>query len=102
MTVGDMVLQVFQKAGRPTDLDPYDVVAEVATYTVGNAGWKECVKLLNRAMVKLAAWKLPGRGDATGQTIRFREFTQTVFFKGADVTTVAATAVNAAKDQITF
>ncbi len=81
MTVQQMVLALFEKAGEPSDLSPYNVVAEVPTYTAGNAGWVKSVTLLNRAYMKLAAWKLPG-----GMVIRFREHQQVVYFKTVDYT----------------
>lgn len=87
MTVQQMVLALFEKAGEPSDLSPYNVTAEVPAYTAGNAGWIKSVTLLNRAYMKLAAWKLPG-----GAVIRFREHQQVVRFTVADYTPLTAIA----------
>lgn len=94
MTVQDMVLALFEKAGRPSDLSPYNLSANVEVYTAGNAGWIKSVTLLNRAYMKLASWKLPG-----GAIIRFREHQQVVYFKTLDYTptqTIASVSSNPA------
>jgi len=98
MTVQQMVLELYNKAGSPTDLSPYNVTAEVETYTAGNAGWIKCVTLLNRAYMKLASWKLPTQ-DGEGKILRFREHTQKIYFQVVDYTptqTIASVSSNPA------
>lgn len=71
MTLQELCLEVYREAGEPSDLAPYtwDNFG-VPTFDTAQAlpGTQQLIALVNRAYLKLCAWKQPG-----GSIIRFKE-----------------------------
>lgn len=84
-TAEQMVEELWERVGEPSDLDPYDAAGDV---DATSDGWSRMLRALNQGIVACAAWKDP-RG---GRQFRFRDRHdwQYVAFTPASTTTNAA------------
>lgn len=65
MTLQEIVIDVFEQLGEPSDLSPYG--ATYGTVSTTSAGWIKLVGVVNRAMMAIANWKWPN-----GRQVRMR------------------------------
>jgi len=91
MTVQEMVLQVYELLGEPSDLDPYD---SSGSFDVSSDGASKILGWLNRGYRRILFWKFP-----SGRLIRFRSLKAIKYFKSA---TVSGTAANGGNSSITL
>lgn len=86
-TAQQMVEELWERVGEPSDLDPYDALGNI---DVTSDGWLRMLRALNRGVVSVATWKDP----QTGRQFRFRDRHdwQYVTFTPASTTTTAAIA----------
>lgn len=78
MNVQEMMTKVFQLAGEPSDLCPYNTPGDPATFdlTFAVPGSSQLLAWINQALVRIANWKY---GDET--ILRFRHLRKSMFFK---------------------
>jgi len=66
MTLKDIVIEVFEALGEPTDLDFWSD-RDTQTVNTDSSGWKRLVDQVNSACMALSMWKWP-----TGRQVRMR------------------------------
>jgi hypothetical protein len=81
MTVQELVTEIYEAAGEPSDLDIYDGSGE---FDIASVGAVAILKYLNRAYERLANWKLPN-----GTNIRFSSLNRRKLFKTESYATTA-------------
>lgn len=74
MTLGEMVQEVFETLGEPSDLEYRDPVTLDPDIT--SLGWKRIVQALNAAQNAISTWKFP-----EGRQLRFRSLEDVATFK---------------------
>jgi len=74
MTLQEIVVQVFEALGEPSDLNPY--ATDGTTVLVTSAGWKKLVDAVNIGCLQLSTWKWPN-----GRQIRMRFTEDTAVFE---------------------
>ena len=66
MTAQQMVEEVWERVGEPSDLDPFQ--ADGVTISTGSAGWLRTLRALNQGITAVASWRDP----QSGRQFRFR------------------------------
>jgi hypothetical protein len=59
LTAEQMVEELWEMLGEPTDIDPYDATGAL---DVTSTGWRKQLRALNRGVLAVATWKDPQRG----------------------------------------
>jgi len=75
MTLEEMVVQVFEIIGEPSDLEIYDYTTGTPVVNATFPGFIKIASALNTAQRVIATWKFP-----SGQRIRFRELKKSIFY----------------------
>lgn len=85
-TAQQMVQELWERIGEPSDLDPYQ--ADGTTIDTASDGWTRMLRALNRGIASVASWRDP----SSGRQFRFRgrHAWQYVAFTPASTTTTAA------------
>lgn len=83
MTLQEIVVQVFEALGEPSDLNPYDT--DGTTILTTSSGWTKLVDAINTGCLALSAWKWP-----SGRQIRMRLTEDTTVFEVNQSTKVVA------------
>jgi hypothetical protein len=87
-TAEQMVEELWERIGEPSDLDPYDATGDIDTTS---DGWSRMLRALNRGIASVASFRDP----QTGRLFRFRDrhaWQYVTFTPSEDTTDAAITA----------
>jgi hypothetical protein len=76
MNVEEMIIEVYENLGEPSDLSPYSDSPTDETFSITEDGSVRILKWLNRAFKRIVAWK-----TKAGHRPRFPSMEDTVIFK---------------------
>lgn len=76
MTVQDILTEVYENIGEPSDLLPYTTPGDSSTFDITLAGSQRLLKWLNRASQVVSNWKF-----RDGRILRFRNLFTNTFFQ---------------------
>jgi hypothetical protein len=80
MTVNELIIELYDQLGRPSDLNPYSDDTE-ETVDIGSAGAVKLLGWINRAYRRVLNWRFRG-----GRVVRFRCTERDLYFPGIAVT----------------
>lgn len=91
MNLQELIIELYEQMGEPSDLDPYD---DTDTFDISTDGAVRAIRILNNGQTAIAMWRFP-----SGTIHRVRELEDTVFFK---TRVVSGTAQGGGSDTITL
>jgi hypothetical protein len=93
MTTQEMLQEVFEALGEPTDLEINATPGDPATFNIALSGTQRLLRVLNQACVRIANWRYDD-----GRLLRFRSLYKTAYWQNPgpiDVTALTGSASGA-------
>ncbi|MFH1626294.1 MAG: hypothetical protein ABID54_14235 [Pseudomonadota bacterium] len=75
MTLQQMIEEVYERAGEPSNLEPYTSSGDTTTFSLGTTGAGKILRALNRAQDRVVGYKSKG-----GYRVRFHDFFEFAYF----------------------
>ncbi len=88
MTLGEMIIEVFDNLGRPTDITPLDTLSDNTTINVALPGFIKIAGWLNQAYEQVARWGKRGSPNPS-----YAQLVKRSFFSIGPVTLAGVTSV---------
>lgn len=94
MNLQELIIELFEQCGEPSDFDPYDYATEPPSFDFTTSGAQKAMRVLNNGQTAVAMWRFPN-----GTIQRIRELEDTVYFK---TKVISGTAQGGGSDTITL
>jgi hypothetical protein len=94
-TAEQMVEELWERIGEPSDLDPYDASGDIDT---SSTGWSRMLRALNRGIISVATFRDP----QTGRQFRWKDRHQWSYVTFTPASTTTTAAITAGDQTVQF